>query len=470
MKKIGLICLCICLLLTTVCFVPVSAEESRNESITSGCRTLEASTPLLGTEQLFPNADSVIMYEVSSQTLMYAWNADAKQFPASLVKIMTALIAVEQGVLTDQVTVSAEALDSIPYNAMNVELQEGEVLSLEDLLYCMMVGSGNDAAAVIAEHISGSQEIFVKEMNRYAQELGCTGTNFTNAHGLHDDNQYMTARDAARILSAALENEQFQTIFGTVKYTVEATALSEERKLSSNNYLMNNSNNSGITSYYDSRVTGGRTGTTESGDRVVAAVAESGGLEMICVVMGASPNTSEGTQKKNAGYKEISQLLDLGFDGYISTQILYKNQALRQYSVVNGSSDVVVGPAEAVSTVLPQGITQEELTYRYTDISGFSAPIDKGQVVSALEVWYGNVCVAQVDLYAMNSVSVEQVRTTEPAPERGTGMGKILLMIVGVVAAVLVLWAIVKAVIRRAKKAAAKKRSRRYRENRRRSR
>ncbi len=403
MKKFAVICI-IALLLT--CALPVSATENKEDmSATNGCSTLDARMPLMGTGELVDNAKSVLLYETSTDTLLYAYQADTPLSPASFVKILTALIAIEKGQLDIAVTVRAEVLDTLPYDAMVVNLVAGEVLSVEDLLYCMMVGSGNDAAAVLADHISGSQQAFVDEMNAYAANLGCTNTNFTNAHGLHNENQYTTARDSAKILSHALQNETFCEVFGTVTYTVPATNKSEERKLTTQNHLQNPNDEK----YYDSRVTGGRTGTANDRTRSVASVAKTNGLNLICIVMGCQTQyASDGyTVKTYGGYPQTTELLDLAGEGYQAVRILHPDQVLNQFRVEKGDALLSVAPKDSLSAVIPVDYQKENLNYRYIDMQGLSAPIEKGQIVGCLQIWCDTICIAQTDLVSLNAVVIK---------------------------------------------------------------
>ena len=458
MKKFGCLCLFLCIVLALQCFaVPVAAEQdAENKSVTNGAHSLDGQVPLLGSEKLVDNVKSAVLFEVGSDTLMYGWNADERMSPASFVKILTALIVAERGNLTDAVTVKESVLKTIPYDAMSAGLQKDEVITVKDLLYCMMVGSANDAAAVLADYILGSQSSFVAEMNRYAQSIGCTGSNFTNAHGLNDDNQYVTARDVARILSAAVKNETFCQAFEAVSYTVPATNKSKARELITGNYLMNQ-NQDNVEIYYDSRVTGGRTGITSSRERCIAVTAKKNGMYMISVVMGSeSVYKDDGyTVQTFGGYKETSALLDAGFDGFHSVQIIHPNQALTQYAVVNGQSDVILGTKESVHTVLPQSVSSVELNYRYTMVGGsFEAPIEKGQIISNLEVWYADVCVAQVELFAMNSVPVKQDLVLERDDQDGNlSRSSVLTVVVCIaVGAVIVFYVIRNRAIVAAKK------------------
>ena len=378
-------------------------QENAPTPPTSDCIGFDAHTALLGTEKLTDNVKSAFLFDVKSNTLMYAWNADEQMDPASLVKILTAYIAVEQGNLTDVVIVKEDVLATVPYDAVSAELLPKEELTLQDLLYCMMVGSANDAAAVIADHISGSQEAFVQEMNRYAEALNCSNTVFKNVHGLYSEEQVSTARDITRILAAALKNEDFSSIFSTVDYTVPATNLSEERSLSTGNYLINTAD---MQIYYDERVKGGRTGVAKDGTRCLAAVSESASLQMISVVLGAeSVYADDGRTVTTGGFKETSTLLDAGFSGYKNVQLLFADQAVVQCPVAEGENDVILGVSVDLNAVLPVNVNLPDLIFQYTGTESLRAPVEKGQKSGIVEVWYGTMCVARADLYALNKVS-----------------------------------------------------------------
>ena len=438
MKKFFAAILLVLYLIPTLGMIVFSQEEMVKESVSAGSHSLDAVLPVLGTTQLITNAKSAILYEVNTDTLMHSWNADEKMSPASFVKILTALIAIEQGDLNSTVTVSQSVLDSVVYNAVKTGFMDTEVLTLQDLLYCMMVDSGNDAAALIANHIAGSQSAFVDTLNSYAQELGCTNTNFTNVHGLHDDNQYTTARDMGRIMAAAVKNEIFCTIIGTKYYNVPATNLSEDRYLVSENYLINNDT---VQIYYDKRVIGARTGVAQDGSRCITALAEHNGLRYISVIMGSESVYEEnGVQVKSfGGYAETSDLLDLGFEGYQSCQLIYNGQILKQKKVLNGDCSVSLGTREAAYAVLPAGVVLSDLTSAYTDVAEeLQAPVQAGQQLSTVKFMHGNICVAQVPLYAMNHVnSVSEMIIEQPEKSDGQHAKSIMTILLVAVIAVL---------------------------------
>ncbi len=418
--------------LISLSVISACAEEEENLAVTNGCHSFDGRQAVLGNKQLIDNAGAVFMYETISDTVMYQWNGDQQFHPASLVKLMTGLLVLEKGTLSDTVTVTQNALDAVSYDAISVELQAGEKISVDHLMYCMLVYSANDAAAVLAEYIAGSQQEFVALMNARAVELGCTGTSFKNAHGLHDDDQYITARDLCRILSAALEYEEFRTYLGTINYRVPATNLHKERNLSSNNYLMNKES---VAIYIDNRVTGGRTGVTKEGYRNIASLSQSGNMEIICIVMDAASTLSEtGRTEVYGGFPETISLLDRAYSGFTRHQIIYPNQTLRQSPVSNGDNDVFVTCQEGFSTILPSDVSLEHLTFTYENISGdIQAPIIKGQKIASLQVWYDSLCVAQTEVYAMNNVDVMHTKAGTLLPdEDGVSWLAVVLIILAV--------------------------------------
>ena len=402
-------------IITGMVAISSQAEEvSIDPASLYGCHGIDAQVPYLGENQLLENTPSAFLYETKSQSLLYAWNADAPQYPASFVKLMTALLVLESAQPDAVVTVSQAALDTLSSDAISAQLVAGEQISVENLMYCMLVKSANDAAAVLAEYVSGSQEAFVVKMNARAAELGCTGTHFVNAHGLHEDEQVTTARDTCRIIEAALEHEMFRTIFGTVHYTVPATNLNEERSLSTNNYLMNSRNSDNVGLYFDDRVTGGRTGVTTDGFRSVASLAADGNMEVICIVMGCASTLAENCTAVEVfgGFPETISLLNQAFNGNAMRQVIYENQILLQKPVLNGDNDVFLTSPANISTVLPADCDLNQLDFSFSENSGgLQAPIEKGQNIGSLRVMLGSKCIAYTEVFAANDVPVAYAKT-----------------------------------------------------------
>lgn len=468
MRKTCFSVMCIIwLLLQWVC-IPTAALPS-DPAVASGNRTVDAAKALESQQKLTETAKAVMVYERNSGTMVYTWNPDGRIFPASMVKLMTALVALEEADITQKVMVTTSALNRVPAGALKLGLMAGEELTMEQLLYCMVVASSNDAAVVIAQHVAGSQEAFIAKMNEKARELGCTGTNFSNVHGLHDEQTYTTARDVCKILLACLEDPRFEAMFTTKKYTIPATNLSKERNIrSTNNMMMPTS-----WDYYDERVTGGRTGATDAAGRCIAITAEAGGMELVCVLMGAEPTYSEDKQVvlRFGSFEEMAEILDHVFDGYALYQLAAQGQIVTQLEVTNGANHVAVQPENSVLTVLPADIDLYTLRWEF-DSDNLTAPIEVGEAAGAVQIWHGDICVGQTKLITANSVEVETtlVMPKRPSELDGRGSWKILLFVVCGIAGVAVVVMLFSAAPKLIRKIKIKNMRRRRRKNRRRAR
>jgi len=432
-KRVALV-LCLILSFNMVSVCAYAEADTEDVSVLSGCRGIDSHVPYLGNTLTIENAQAAFLFESGTDTLMYAFNPDQKLHPAGLVKIMTALLVIEEGNFADAVTVKEEVLNTVSEDARTCDLQVNEVFTVEQLLYSVLVVGSNDGAAVLADHIAGSQTAFVDMMNARAAELGCSNTVFTNVHGLHDEKQLSTVRDIARILDAAIENEKFRELFGTTHYTIEKTNKSDARELESSNHLMHEGM---YEIYYDSRVTGGRTGVNNTGLRCVATTSSYEDVNLICVVMGSESKINDrGIVELIGGFKETQALMDAAFNNTRTGQILYSNQALKQCDVLNGSADVVIGPQVDIWSVIPADLQTDSLSYRYIDAdNAFTAPVEQGQLMSKVEIWHGNVCIAEADLFALSDISVnyQQIIQKEKA---GLPWWAILLIVIAAVAVI----------------------------------
>lgn len=450
MKKFCALLLVIMILLCSLSSFVTATEPDGTEKKLYSSNSLDAVETILGNKEITDNVDTAVIYELSSDTMLYTINPDQLIEPASLVKIMTCLIAVEKGVMSDAVTIRQEAIESIPSDAANVSLKADEVLTMEQLLYCMMINSANDAAAVIADHIAGSQEEFVRMMNDYARELGCTSTNFMNVHGLYNSNQYSTARDMAKILEKAVENELFCEFFGKEYYTIEETNLSGIRYLLTSNYLLSKED---VEIYYDDRVVGGRTGITQDYARSLAVHAKSGNMDIICITTGSDSTISSNGYSVSVfgGYQEVSKILDACFDGYYVAQVVYEGQTVTQQPVTNGDCDVVLGSKNTAFAVVPVSTKLSDLTYSLVSRDSLVAPIKAGQKMTEVDIWLNDDCVAEAELYAMNDVRVQENSVSNdrnnpaaatPTPQKkngGMSWGWIIVIVFVIAAAVVLL-------------------------------
>lgn len=444
MRKIGIILLILCYFVVNTPLYTFATDvettlattasqqvtDQNNTTVENGSYSLDALQPLIGSGEISDNMRAAIVYEANSETLMYTWNPDMQMYPASFVKIMTALMAVEKGSLEALVTVKESALGGLPVDALKVNLVPDEVISLSDLLHCLLIGSANDAANAIAEFIGGSQSEFVQMMNYYAKELGCTATYFTNATGLHDDNQHTTARDIAKIFNAALKNEAFKTIFTKLDYLVPATNKSPERRLAVSSSIQDRQSR-----YYDGRVIGSRTGVTNDGKRCLAVAAESNGMLVISIVMGSeSVYQEDGYSAITVGaYQETTALLNACINGYKTAEVLSNGQTLRQIPIEGAKNHLIVGPKVSVSTVLPEDMTVAGLTFQYVD-KPLTLPIEKDQYIGDVLVWNGNMCVAQAELYALNRVEAADITTDQDDDKAGKTKILGVVIVVAIVA------------------------------------
>ena len=423
MKKRSILFRLAALWLALVCFAPGALAEAVTEEtqyvitdgpsanrklafgsvcILNGCRTIDGYVPLGGSDRRLDSAQAAIAFERSTGTLVYAYNPDTRLSPGGLTKMVTALLAIEYCDLQDVVTVSSRNISRLPGGTQNVNLKEAEQLTVNDLIHCLIMQGANDAAIALAEHIAGNQEAFVSMMNGRVRQMGCTNTNFTNVHGLDSGQNVTTARDMARIFIEATRNETFRNLIAETTYTVPATNRSEARSFESQNYLVDSKN---IQKFYDTRVTGGmQSASTNSGASLVCT-AEYRNMDMIFVVMGCTRQMYEnGWQVKVYGnFEEAQSLINFVFNTYKSNRILYSGQALKQFSVSGGESNVVAEPHLDLDSVLPSDAQMSNLIMEYTD-KGLTAPINKGDVVATVEVWYRNTCLHEAELYAMSDV------------------------------------------------------------------
>ena len=469
MKFIKTVCLILCAVLLICPVGNVAAAENGGDT----CRGVDAEYALVDPGKLLDTSKAVVLYERGTGTLIYSYNIDELLPPSSMVKLMTALVALEHGVLTDTVTVTSTALNSVSVGAVSAGLVRGEEISLLDLLYCMMVASANDAAAVIAEYVGGSQSAFVAMMNEKAAALGCTGTVFADATGLDDTGNQMSTRDILRILDAGLDNETFRVMFEAESYTVPATNKSEERYIVTTNRMMSKENK-----YFDDRVTGGKTGSTSKAGRCLAITANVGDMELIGIVMGAKATyASDTVLATNGSFEEMHVLLDYAGANFECRQLFYEGQVITQYPVTNGSSNVAVTVVDEVYCVLPKEVTAAQILWDYDASAAVYAPVSEGQTITGFGVWYeteaGRVCLARTELVAMTDVGVYeayQIPHSTIQKQEEQQHGQVLATILGILLGIVVAAFAVIVLMRVIQTALIKARIRRRRKNRRRNR
>ena len=247
----------------------------------------------------------VILMEESTGTILYEKNMDEAHYLASITKIMTTLLALENGNLSDMVTFSDDAINNT--EGSGIARDYGEQMTLEQCLYGVMLESANECAYAVAEHVGGTVENFVDMMNAKAKELGCTNTHFANPHGLQDENHYTTAHDMALIAQAAYQNETFRIIIGTKMYTIPPTNKHAEETVLRNHHDMLCTYHNANRKYLYPYCVGGKTGYTATANSTLVTYAEKDGMTLICVVMN--------TQSPNQ-FIDTVNLFDYAFDNF----------------------------------------------------------------------------------------------------------------------------------------------------------
>jgi len=457
--------------------VPVETEPPAfgTVCIQKGCRTINGMIPLAGSDPRLATAQSVFLYETTTDTVIYAYNPDTKVHPGSLAKILLALVVLENCDMDDKVTVTEGIQAYIPAGAHKVQpegLKSNEVMRVGDLLHAVILINANDAAVALAHHVAGTSDAFLQLMNNRAKQLGCTNTEFGNISGLYTAQSHSTGRDMAKILQEAMKNEDFREIMKTAVYTIPETDMVKEREFKTQNYLIDDST---IQDFYNNRVTGGMQSYHEETGASIACTAEFKGMSFVAVVLGAVRTFAEnGWQPLNYGnFNEISELLDYGFDYFKVNRIIYDGMALNQF-VVNGGESYVVGEARIdIDSVVPSSAQMNNLQMNYKIVDGgLRAPIQEGQLIATLEVQYRNSVMAEAEVYAVSAVkSMENtgvtIRSTavrSDADDSGilSVIGIISVIILGLAAAYLGFNAYMRSKMRarRKKRRAARRRSR----------
>ena len=362
-----------------------------------------------GVEPITIDSTASLLVNLETDQVLHEENADEIRYPASITKIMTALLTLEaigRGELTmdTMVTVSPVALMDITDDSSTANIVAGEQISIHDLLYCLMLASANEAANILAMAVAGDIPTFVERMNQRAQELGMENTHFMNPHGLHNSDHYSTAKDIYKMTKEAMTHAPFREIVSTGQYTTAATNLSEARTLYNTNGLLARYKFAG---YLYSGTIGVKTGSTAEAGYCLVAAAKKNGITLVSVVLGCeNPETNGKIQRKQ--FSESSRLLDWGFENFTSATLLNPDTYLEEVPVRNSfqATHVVIKPAESVESLIPGEYDPEKLDLRLTlNSNTATAPISKGDVLGKVAVIYGGEQYAKVDMVAVSDVS-----------------------------------------------------------------
>ena len=349
-----------------------------------------------------------ILYDANYGEVLYDMDATEKAYPASITKVMTALLVLEaieagQLSLSTPITAGDTALQGLTGNYSTANIKVGETMSVEELLYCLLLPSANEAANILAVAVDGTIEDFVSHMNRRAGELGCQGTHFTNPHGLHNDEHYSSAYDIALYMTEALKYDTFCTIIGTASHTVPATNLSAERLFYNTNALISNLYYFG---YVYDKCIGGKTGSTDEAGRCLVSAAEDGDTLLIAVVLGSGVIQVDGADKQGQFY-ESARLLKWGFSNFERVTITKGSEPVDKVTVTlsRQADEVNVKPQGSITRTLPKDL---DLDLIETEINLFSkeveAPVEEGQVLGTMKLSYEGEVYGTLDLVAVNSV------------------------------------------------------------------
>lgn len=327
------------------------------------------------------SAKSAIVMEASTGQVLYEKNADERRYPASTTKIMTLIVALEHGNLNDVVTASANAAAT---DGSSIWLSAGEQLKLEDLLYGLMLVSGNDAAVAIAEHISGSVPAFAALMTEKAHAIGAVHTNFTNSSGLPDPNHYTTARDLALITAYGFLNPKFVEIVSTRHKVIPWPGKWYNRDLYNENKML----------WLYEGANGVKTGYTDAAGPTLVSAARRNGIQLIAVVLDSERM-----------WDDSMALLDYGFSQMTPFKIVSKGEVWKTVRVADGQASYVPLVAADDIIVPTLGNNQDKFTTQI-EADGVKAPVRAGQKVGRLKVLYEGRQVAATDLVA--SVDIEK--------------------------------------------------------------
>lgn len=332
--------------------------------------------------ELSLSSQSSILIDGDTGRIFYEKNSHEKMGMASTTKIMTALLALENGELNDKVRIDSEA---VGIEGSSIYLKEGEIISLKDLVYGLMLRSGNDAAVAIASHIGGSSEEFIDLMNKKAKSIGALNTNFTNPNGLSDDNHYSTAYDMALITREAFKQEEFRNIVNSKSYKSNRIE---------NNYFYNKNK---TLSEYDGG-NGVKTGYTRKSGRCLVSSASRQGLNLISVSLNA-PNW----------FSDNYKLLDYGFETYKPFFIYDKGQFVKKIKIDKGTKEYLDLVTEDGLFFPLKEDEREKIKIHVQSLSDIELPIEKDQIVGSISVYLDSKLINEGNLIAKSSIDKQNI-------------------------------------------------------------
>lgn len=334
---------------------PGVQETAATGTATSGTGTSTVAEPTIQSE-------GAVVMDAATGTVLYGKNQNTRYYPASITKLMTALLVLENCQLGDTVTFSKTATENLEAGAVSLKLTEGDKLTVEQCLYGLLLKSANEVANGLAEKVSGSVSGFASLMNQKAAALGCTGTHFVNPNGLNDTNHYTTPYDMALIARAAFQNDTLRKIDTTLSYKFPATKNAGERTITMGHKMMYSTD-----SRYYPGIIGGKTGYTSKAGNTLVTGAEKNGVRLIAVVM----------KSKSTHYADTKALLDYGFAKMAASGSSGTSQNGSQSSNTQGPGETTgnnggtqepgttTSPAQPVTPAQKKGWNQDNTGWYY---------------------------------------------------------------------------------------------------------
>ena len=372
--------------------------------LTPAARALEPDEP--------PHAGAALIVDDDNGEVLYEFHARERMYPASVTKIMTSLVvldAVDAGEfsLDTPITASWEAVQ-LPLGSSTAEIKAGEVLTIEQLLYCDLLPSGNDACNILAEAVgAGDSQSFVDRMNAKAAELGMKDTHFTNPHGLHDPEHYTTAYDIYLMAHAAMENETFRAIVKTPTYTLPATNMQPERILHTTNGLLGSWY---VIGYTYSKAIGIKTGNTDEAGRCLASAAvDEEGRTFYCVILGSEYTRDENGNLQCWNFSETKRLLEWAFNNFHRVTLLSPDteNVIREVSVTlsDDTDHVLAQPVGTIEATMPSDYDPKQAELIVDLPESIEAPVAVGDKLGTITLKYNGDTYGTLEMVATDNVA-----------------------------------------------------------------
>lgn len=354
------------------------------------------------------SAEGALVASLDTGDILYSKNADKKLYPASLTKIMTALVLLENtpDIDSEIITVSESAIRSLDGTDSSVGgLMIGEKLTARQALYFLLMSSANECANAIAEHY-GNGEIsnFVSMMNQKAEDLGLGGTHYANAHGLHDLEHYTTVSDVYKITIEALKYDVFEEVVSTRRYQMPATNMQGARTLVTTNFLQDPNNGLGYSHYYQ-YASGVKTGYTDEAGRCLVSTASKNGYNYICVLMKSAVYNENGARIR-LEFHDSQKLYNWAFDNFEYKTVVEADAPVDEAPLeLCWEHDYVPLALEGgLSAILPKDADNSTVQIKTAPFKeSYDAPIEKGEVLGTADIYYAGELLGTVNLVAADS-------------------------------------------------------------------